>query len=100
MVHRFYEKRFWSMGHPSPINTKPISDMLFITHTMFYTCLLTEVLYHAWGNNIVQEKRLKTLCSLIKKYHERHKISFDKLCYTYSPDTKNIMLFLFHECLL
>ena len=72
------------MEHAPPRDTQIPFDMLFIT--MFYTCLVTGVVYHRGGGGAASyKKNFITLYSIIKKYHERHKKnSLEKICYTYT----------------
>ena len=58
---------------PPPRDTQLPFDMLFIT--MFYTCHVTEVVYHRGGT--AYKKKFKTLYSLIQKYNEKHKSLFE-----------------------
>ena len=58
------------MEHRSPRDTQLPFDMLFIT--MFYTCHVTEVVYHR-GGTASYKKKFKTLYSLIQKYNDKQK---------------------------
>ena len=74
VVHLFYERRCLVNGtSPPPRDTQLPFDMLFIT--MFYTCHVTEVVYHrgGGGGTALYKKKFKTLYSLIQKYNEKHK---------------------------
>ena len=59
------------MEHRFPRDTQLPFDMLFIT--IFYTCYVTEVVYHRGGGAASYKKKFKTLYSLIQKYKEKHK---------------------------
>ena len=40
---------------------------------MFYTCHVTEVVYHGGGGDSSYKKKFKTLSNLIQKYNEKRK---------------------------
>ena len=86
VVHLFYEMLFLVNGVSFPRDTcaqRP-SGMLFMT--MFYTCLVTEVVYH--GGTASYKKKCKIMLSHIKKYRDIHNnLVEEDLLYISSPDT-------------
>ena len=96
VVHLFYERRFWSMEHRIPRDTQLPSDMLFIT--MFYTCHVTEVLYHV-EEQLRIRKSLKLYIVLYRNTMKNIKISLNKIGYTYTALVPTNMMFsLLNKC--
>ena len=84
VVHLFYERRFLVNGTSFPPPPPPHRDtqlpfdMLFIT--MFYTCHVTEAVYHR-GGTASYKKKCKTLYSL--KPHSYGHICIPKYFFTH-----------------
>ena len=77
---------------PPPLDTQLPFDILFIT--MFYTCLVTEVMYHRGGGGAASyKKKLKSLYILSKKCPDGIKISI----LIFAPTPKTLMVSLLHK---
>ena len=86
VVHLLYDKWFWSMEHcpPPPCDTQLPFDMLFIT--MFYTCLVTEVVYHRGEQHRIRKSTNTT---------NDIKISLNNFCYPYTALIPKIWCFFY-----
>ena len=85
------------MEHRSPPrDTQLPFDMLFIT--MFYTCHVTEVVYHR-GEQLRIRKSLKIYIVLYRNTMKNIKISLNKIWYTYTAlKPTNMMFPLLNKC--
>ena len=90
VVHLFYERRYLVNGTSSPRDTHLPFDMLFIT--MFYTCHVTEVVYHS-GEQLRIRKSLKLYIVLYRNTMKNMKISLNKIWYTYTALIPTNMMF-------
>ena len=90
VVHFFMRGGFWSMEHrPLPRDTQLPFDMLFIT--MFYTCRVTEVVYHRGQLRI--RKSLKLYKVLFRNTMKNIKILLNNIWYTYTALIPTNMMF-------
>ena len=78
-----------------PCDTQLPFDMVFII--MFYTCLVTEVVYHRGEQHRIR-KSLKLYIVLLRNALVDIKISIIDICYTNTaPIPKTLMVSLLHK---
>ena len=98
MVHLFMRGGFLVNGtsSPPPRDTQLPFDILFTT--MFYTCHVTEVVYHR-GEQLRIRKSLKLYTVVQRNTMKNIKISLNKICYIYTVLIPTNMTFpLFNKC--